>query len=102
MTTVSSVPVKPKRAVPLLGSAGASMIWVFGDVQGSNALRSSEHSNVTPGSVAPKLKLALGLVLTVCGAEEMNVSGGAASPSTIRQVWEADSGSTLPAASVAR
>ena len=55
-------------------------------MHGSNALKFSEHSNVAPVSVASKLKAAVVLVLTVCGAPVMNVSGGVSSPVTIVQV----------------
>ena len=59
-------------------------VYVFGDVHVVNAFRSSEHWKVAPVSVAPNPKVALTLVLTVCGAELMKVSGGVSSPSTMR------------------
>src|ERR687896_1464121 len=78
------------------------LLYVFGEVQGAYAAWSSEHSKVTPASVAAKLKLAFVLVLSTGGAEVMNVSGGVPSPATMLQLYVAGSSSTLPAASVPR
>src|SRR5918996_1762554 len=73
------------------------------EAQVSNAAPSSEHTNVTPSSLAVKRNLALVLAVGLSGAKSIVVTGGVVSRGGVMfQLWPAGVGSTCPSASVAR
>src|ERR671919_1683827 len=73
------------------------------ETQVSNAAPSSEHSNVTPSSLAVKRNLASVLAVGSLGAESIVVTGGVVSRGGVMfQPWPAGVGSTWPSGSVAR
>src|ERR687896_457305 len=68
-----------------------------------NGAPSSEHSKVTPSSLAEKRKRASLLAVAAAGAESIVVTGGVVSRGLVTvQLWPAGVGSAWPAASVAR
>jgi hypothetical protein len=73
------------------------------DTHVSNGAPSSEHSNVTPSSLAEKRNLALVLAVGSAGAESIVVTGGVVSRGFVTfQLWPAGVWSTCPSGSVAR
>src|SRR5918996_3636468 len=73
------------------------------ETHASKAAPSSEHSNVTPSSLAEKRNLASLLAVGLAGAESIVVTGGVVSRGGVMfQLWPAGVESMWPSGSVAR
>jgi hypothetical protein len=77
------------------------LLYSTGELHSANGSTSSEHSNVEPGSLERKLKLASRSVVLGSGADSMVVVGAVRSPLTVH-VQLAGVGSMFPETSTAR
>ena len=77
-----------------------SPVYCFGDVHGASAPRSSEQTNVEPGSSEMNVNVAVVAVVVTGGLPVIVASGG--SDSRMSHSHSAGSGSMLPALSIDR